>query len=525
VLADKYRIEALIGRGGMGAVYRATHVVMDKPVAVKWLFPDFNAASDARQRFIHEARAAARIRHPNVVDVYDVGEEQGALYMVMELLEGESFEVLIQRGQIAIPDMLQLLTQAMRGVAAAHAKGIVHRDIKPENIFVVGDPSQPSGHSAKVLDFGVSKLGDEARRNPGLTKTGMVMGTPLYMSLEQMNGARDVDGRTDIYAFGVLLYRALTGHLPFHGDTFAALAVAVATHTPTAPRALRPDLPKALSELVVKAMARKRDDRYPTLEAMLQDLSSLSTSAGYLGQMTQPSTLPPSLTPVSRERLRADPLPVPEPSLVPPAFSVARSGPGAHPARTRRLVWAMMVAIALGVGLIAALASRSREQAASHAPLPPAQRPSTGLAAPTPPVPSQAPPSDWDNTGVVAEEASTLPMASEPEQRGAPARDEASSAEATSVRDTAVKDAEPAGGSRHAREKHRPHEATPGPTSPGPTLGGAAGKPGSSARIQGTTSAAPVGAPAIPTTAQPAQTDKTNEGPAHRSGGVRRDEL
>jgi serine/threonine protein kinase len=198
LIANKYRLEALLGEGGMGAVYRARHELMDKPVALKWLKPGLGDQLKARQRFMQEARAAARIRHPNVVDVYDVGDQDGALFMVMQLLEGETFQDFLLRGDYALPIAIGHLLSAMRGVAAAHAVGITHRDIKPENIFINRDPLRPEG-VVKILDFGISKLSHEP--GPRLTTPGSALGTPHYMSWEQLCGDRDIDHRTDIYAF------------------------------------------------------------------------------------------------------------------------------------------------------------------------------------------------------------------------------------------------------------------------------------------------------------------------------------
>ncbi|MDD9940686.1 MAG: protein kinase, partial [Myxococcales bacterium] len=299
VVAGKYRIDGMLGRGGMGAVFRATHTLMNKPVALKWLVPDLSARAEMRRRFVLEAQVAGRIDHPNVVDVYDVGTEADGLFMVMELLEGESLTELLERGQIPIPDLLQLLVQAMWGVAAAHDAGVIHRDIKPDNIFVLHDPTQPAGLRAKVLDFGISKLTSDSMVGTGVTKSGVTMGTPAYMPHEQINSARDVDARADVYAFGVLMYRALTGRLPFIGETFGAMAVAIATHTATPPKALRPDLPAALSEAVMKAMARNPDERFSSVRELLDVLRSLSTAEAYLGHMTNPATVPPSVTPVA----------------------------------------------------------------------------------------------------------------------------------------------------------------------------------------------------------------------------------
>ena len=207
----------------MSTVFRAHHELMDKAVALKWLRPDLAVRPEAKDRFMREARASARIKHPNVVDVHDVGVHEGALFLVMELLEGESFAELISHGNISIPNAIRLLLGAMEGVAMAHEAGIVHRDIKPENIFVVRNRVYPDG-IAKILDFGISKLTEEGGAGRSLTKTGHTVGTPEYMSMEQMTGDPDVDGRADVYSFGVLLYRAFTGISPFSGETFAAIA-------------------------------------------------------------------------------------------------------------------------------------------------------------------------------------------------------------------------------------------------------------------------------------------------------------
>jgi serine/threonine protein kinase len=296
VVAGKYRVEALLGEGGMSSVFRAHHEMMDKAVALKWLRPELSARPEAKDRFLREARASARIKHPNVVDVHDVGVHDGALFLVMELLEGESFAQLIQSGNISIPSALRLLLGAMEGVAFAHENGIVHRDIKPENIFVVKNRVYPDG-IAKILDFGISKLTNEAPGGQSLTKTGHTVGTPEYMSMEQMTGEADVDGRADVYSFGVLLYRALTGTTPFSGETFAAIAVKVATSSPIPPRQLRPELPAALEQVVMRAMARQREQRYPSMRALIDALSFLGSTQGFLSQMQNPSAGAPLLTP------------------------------------------------------------------------------------------------------------------------------------------------------------------------------------------------------------------------------------
>lgn len=297
LVADKYRIETLLGEGGMGAVYAARHEMMDKPVALKWLLPRLASHAEARDRFIREARAAARVRHPNVVEVYDVGVHNGALFMVMELLEGQSLEELFDGDEkITIPTALRILIGAMQGVQAAHEQGIIHRDIKPANLFVVRDPRTRERY-AKVLDFGISKLTEDQQRGAGITSTGLVIGTPSYMSIEQIQGDKDLDLRTDVYAFGVLLYQALSGQLPYTGDSVGALAIQLVMHQPPRPKLLRPELPTALDNVIMKAMAVNRDDRYANMGELIDALLLLGSTEGFLNLMTTPSEAPPQLTP------------------------------------------------------------------------------------------------------------------------------------------------------------------------------------------------------------------------------------
>jgi eukaryotic-like serine/threonine-protein kinase len=275
VVAGKYRLESLLGTGGMGAVYRAQHLLMDSSVALKWLRPDMAENREARERLLREAQWAARIRHPNVVQVYDVDAHDGMPFMVMELLEGETFADVIARGQLGTPAMLRLLLGALQGLAAAHELGIVHRDIKPENIFVVRTRGEGV---AKLLDFGVSKIDKLDPHSARLTQTGTAVGTPLYMPVEQLTASSDVDARADVYAFGVVLYHALSGELPFDAETFAGVVLNIATAKPRPLRQLRPELPSALDRLVMKAMARRREDRFPNVPALIEALRAVADS-------------------------------------------------------------------------------------------------------------------------------------------------------------------------------------------------------------------------------------------------------
>lgn len=271
VIAGKYRVEQLIGVGGMGAVFSATHQYTGKRVAVKVMLPELCRDNDAVQRFLREAHAAGRINHPNVVDVYDVGQHDSSYFLVMEFLQGEPLTSALARRDLTATEVLSLLLPAMRGVAAAHRQGVVHRDLKPDNIFLAYEEDGVR-REAKVLDFGISKVSNEGAIDMRLTKTGAVVGTPYYMSPEQIRGSAGLDRRADVYAFGVILYEALTGRVPFHADTYGALVLEIATGTPTPPEVLAPALSADLSRIVLRAMSRDVNERYPTMESLISAL-------------------------------------------------------------------------------------------------------------------------------------------------------------------------------------------------------------------------------------------------------------
>jgi serine/threonine protein kinase len=288
-IAGKYRIESILGQGGMGAVYAARNVMTGKRVAIKWLLPE-HAASNTRERLLREAQCAASIDHPNVVDIYDVGEHQGGLFLVMEYLRGKPLsDVLAERGRLDPDELIALLVPAMRGVHAAHQAGVIHRDLKPENILL----SESDGQIVpKVVDFGVSKnVGASAMPNSSLTRTGALVGTPHYMALEQVDGSNAIDGRTDVYAFGVLLYRSLTGHFPFDGTSLGEVILKIGTKEPPPMRLLRPELPPGLDALVLRALSRDRSKRFSDLEELARGLMPYAGSRN--GSDSIDTSLPP----------------------------------------------------------------------------------------------------------------------------------------------------------------------------------------------------------------------------------------
>jgi serine/threonine-protein kinase len=279
VVGGKYTIERLIAKGGMGAVFAARHTVTGKPVALKWLLSDLEHDSEASVRLIREAKTAARVSHSNVVDVYDVGEHRGSLFLVMEYLQGHTLSAhLAEHKQLPVHETLALLVPVMRGVAAAHREGVIHRDLKPSNIFLCVDPNT---HEIvpRVLDFGISKVTEQLGDGDiSTTRTGTLLGTPYYMSPEQLAGASTLDARADVYAIGVILYQTLSGSLPFRAQTVAGLAMQVATSEPPSLARLRPELPAQVVEVVARAMARDAAQRYGSVDELRVALEAAARS-------------------------------------------------------------------------------------------------------------------------------------------------------------------------------------------------------------------------------------------------------
>jgi eukaryotic-like serine/threonine-protein kinase len=273
LLAGKYRIERVLGQGGMGVVVAAHHIVLDEVVAIKFLLPEALRSAEAVARFEREARAAVKIKSEHVARVTDVGRlETGAPYMVMELLRGSDLgDVLQQNGPLPLEDVADYLLQAGEAIAEAHGLGIVHRDLKPPNLFL---SRRADGSSCiKVLDFGISKVtGLTSSSDQAMTSTTAVMGSPLYMSPEQLMSARDVDMRTDIWALGVICYELLTGKLPFTGDALPQLCMAISSAPPTPLRNYRPDLPLQLENLLLRCLEKDRGKRIATVAELASEL-------------------------------------------------------------------------------------------------------------------------------------------------------------------------------------------------------------------------------------------------------------
>ncbi|HEY2510456.1 MAG TPA: protein kinase [Polyangiaceae bacterium] len=262
VLLGKYRVEDVLGRGGMGVVVAARHLSLDDRVAIKFLLPERLGDAESVERFLREARAAVRIRSQHIARVSDVGTmENGAPYIVMEYLEGKNLSAVVAQERLPIPLALDLVLQAGEALAEAHASEIVHRDVKPSNLFLArhadGSPCM------KVLDFGISKM--PGAQDHALTRTGVVFGSPLYMSPEQLRSARDVDARTDVYSLGVVLYELLTGRVPYNGGDLPQLVYNIMHEATVPPRSLRPEVPEGLERAIARAMERDRNARFQSI--------------------------------------------------------------------------------------------------------------------------------------------------------------------------------------------------------------------------------------------------------------------
>jgi serine/threonine-protein kinase len=290
LVGGKYRVDRLIGKGGMAEVWAGTNERTGKRIALKAILRSFASSSDAIELFRREALASSRVNHPNVVNVFDVIDHEGMTCIVMEMLEGEPFGTYLKRkGYLGVDEAVALLLPAMRGVAAANAEGVVHRDLKPQNIFICIDPD---GRliTTKVLDFGISVIREKSVDSAQVTQLLATHGTPAYMSPEHISGAPDIDGRADVYGFGVLFFEALTGQLPFLGDPGPALLVRILNEPAPQITLFRPDLPARMVEIVHRAMAKDAKDRFATLNDFVRAVED---------HMLPPSTLPRSLTPMA----------------------------------------------------------------------------------------------------------------------------------------------------------------------------------------------------------------------------------
>jgi eukaryotic-like serine/threonine-protein kinase len=274
VVAERYRLESVLGTGGMGTVYQALQEPLRRRVALKLLHPQFLDEPEVIARFRREAKAASRVQHPSIAQIFDFGfAADQSPYLAMEFVEGESLSrVLEQAGPLSVARALNILVQVAESFVAMHGAGVVHRDLKPHNILVT--PPSKTADRIKVLDFGLAKIvGKDS--SCSLTARGVVLGTPEYMSPEQVAGEK-VDARTDLYSFGVVAFQLLTGRVPFQGSVLAVMCAHIQDAPPSpSSAARRVDLPPALDRLVLRCLSKRREERFERAEHLLEALRSL----------------------------------------------------------------------------------------------------------------------------------------------------------------------------------------------------------------------------------------------------------
>jgi hypothetical protein len=304
VIDNKFKVEGILGEGGMGVVVAALHLELDVRVALKFLLPEAFSNLEAVQRFIREARAAARIRSEHVARILDTGRlEDGSPFQVMELLEGEDLaKVLATRGAVAVEDAISYVLQASEALAEAHTAGIIHRDLKPANLFLARKPDRTT--ILKVLDFGISK--NLLSTEKGLTRSNAIVGSPFYMSPEQLTYGGEVDARSDIWSLGIILYELISGTPPFGGETLPQVVAGILTNRPRTVAELRPGLPPGVGAAIHRCMMTNAGDRFTSVAELAHALApygppSARESAERISRVMHHSYAPGALAPTMSE--------------------------------------------------------------------------------------------------------------------------------------------------------------------------------------------------------------------------------
>jgi serine/threonine-protein kinase len=380
VLAGKYRVERVLGVGGMGVVVAATHLQLDERVAIKFLIKEALDSGEAVARFAREARAAVKIKSEHVARVIDVGTlETGAPYMVMEYLEGGDLsQVLASQGPLPVDEAVEYVLQACEAIAHAHALGIVHRDLKPANLFLI---RRPDGSNAiKVLDFGISKVmpGKAASSDNAMTRTRTVMGSPLYMSPEQMASTRDVDGRTDLWALGAILYELIAGQPPFNAETMPQLCALILNGPTPSIRTTRPGAPPAFDAVLQRCLEKDPRRRHANIAEFAAALAEFAprrarSSVDRITRIIQAASMTDSGVVISGA----------------PGGAVQTGGSWAETATSTAPGKSSRKAVWIGAGVTAVLVVAGFVFARRNAP--PVETGATVLAPPTPANPAAAP--------------------------------------------------------------------------------------------------------------------------------------
>lgn len=455
IVGGKYRLEEEIGRGSMGTVYRAVHVTLGQRVAIKLISGEHLQSTEARKRFGVEAKAAAKLRSRHVVQVYDDGEtSEGNPYIVLEYLEGETLEQRLERDHdVPLADAVRIVAHVGRALARAHAQGVIHRDLKPANIFLVKSDDDEVGWIAKVLDFGIAKL-DQGES--GTTQAGTVLGTPLFMSPEQVRGASSVDHRADLYSLGMCLFHMLTGEFAYYSPNYSEILVGICTLPLPLLREKSPWVPEAVEQWFQRACARQPLERFQSADEMTEALQAASGGAALSKHKSFPegriapetlvgyatpalATLQLDASPVSLARTQV--LAHPTAAISASAPLAIASRPGAHQQcdehhttggdwtrPPRRRVPPLALGIGLGLLAVTTLALTvsvltPADKIRGAAPIAPARvDASPPLREPVPPAPSPAPdPASTQPSGVSSVAAEATPPAPKPPSK-APSR-------------------------------------------------------------------------------------------------------
>jgi serine/threonine-protein kinase len=408
-VVGEYQVEGKLGQGGFGAVFKAVHPLIGKVVAIKVLARKFSVDPQMVSRFIAEAKAVNQIRHRNIIDIFSFGQlSDGRHYYVMEYLDGEPLDKLLDRdGKLSLVEALPILRAIARALDAAHAKGIAHRDLKPENVFVARDPD--GGYFPKLLDFGIAKLmaGEDAGKHK--TRTGMPIGTPYFMSPEQCRG-KDVDHRTDYYAFGVVAYKLLTGVYPFDADDFMSIMIKQINDEPPPPSSLDPELPAGIDDGIAWLMRKDPGARPPSLITAVQALESAAENSGFAIPRAPISAPISAVVPAQRSTVARTGIAVA--ATMPPGLPVASVDDRAAPASRGSigaLIAAMFGVLVVGAGVFYFVTRSTSEPS----PDPEGASPTAAIAPAPTSVPSPSP-SDPRPPPVAAPPVAAPPVAAPP---------------------------------------------------------------------------------------------------------------
>ncbi|MES1165457.1 MAG: serine/threonine-protein kinase, partial [Verrucomicrobiota bacterium] len=357
-----YRAVSLLGEGGMGAVYLAEHPDIGRRVAVKVLRAEMIKDPQLLQRFLNEARAANAIRHPNIIEILDSGSTiDGTPYLVMELLEGEVLSSRIRRqGRLPLADALEFAYQAASALAAAHEKAIIHRDLKPDNLFLIPDPNDPSRERVKVLDFGIAKLQTFPTGGGMQTRTGTLMGTPVYMSPEQCLGTKTIDARSDIYAMGIIMFEMLSGRPPFLSEGFGELVNMHLNVRPPPLRDINAAIPQSVEALVAKALEKSPEARHRSAAELQIDIRAAAGKSIVIRGASSPDLMSETLAGVTAGSTRV--LPQSTTMTTGTGERLATTMPVRRPSGARRLLLGAIV-LACAAGGAALVVSRRDPQA------------------------------------------------------------------------------------------------------------------------------------------------------------------